>query len=216
MQVIPGELIKIVHANDHSIFRRGIRNVLDRDPRFSLVGEAENGRQLLEILKDLRPDIIILNLQMPVMDGFQTLPLLKKEYPHIKVLILSMYNDPSIICQLIGLGANGYIHKESKPEEIIAALLALHTGWLVVNDTLLHALNETDKFKKQGLPFYFNEKEISILQLLKSGYTDKEIAERVDLTHRTVLAIIDRLKTVTGAESAAALLKYADKIPTSP
>jgi DNA-binding NarL/FixJ family response regulator len=198
--------IKVMIVDDHSIFRAGIRNSLAGKPRISIIGEAENGLDLLQQIEHLQPDVITLNIQMPVMDGIETLPLLKRKYPGIKVLVISMHSGAAIICRMIELGANGYLTKDVGSDEIYKAILAFEEHWFYVNDTVIDALAAFKKPADQQ-PVSFSNKEIQVAQLLSEGLAEAGIAEQVDLARRTVSVMIDRLlvktRTATRQELAA-------------
>src|SRR5580700_6422997 len=98
--------IKVVIADDHALFRAGVKTALSIKKDVELIAEADNGMQLLNLLRHLEPDVVLLDIQMPIMDGIQTLPEIRKDHPHVKVIILSMHNDHSMISKLMEIGAN--------------------------------------------------------------------------------------------------------------
>lgn len=114
--------IKVVICDDHTIFRQGIKAALSQTPDIEIIGEAENGMRLLQLLKHTAPDIVLLDINMPVMDGFATLPSIKKLYPGIKVIVLSWNNDISWVTAMINLGANTYLTKDDDAGNIIEAI----------------------------------------------------------------------------------------------
>jgi DNA-binding NarL/FixJ family response regulator len=116
------EFIKVVICDDHTIFRQGIRAALSQTPDIEIIGEAENGMRLLQLLKHTTPDIVLLDINMPVMDGFATLPNIKKLYPDIKVIVLSWNNDLTWVTSMINLGASTYLTKDDDAENIIEAI----------------------------------------------------------------------------------------------
>src|SRR5262245_18390788 len=126
--------IKIILCDDHKLFRWGVRNALSRRKEIEIISEAENGQDLLDQLETLRPDLVIMGISMPVMDGIHTLPILRKKYPALKVIILSMHNDHSVICRAIELGANTYLTKEADSEEIYQAIIGCSKTWLYINE----------------------------------------------------------------------------------
>lgn len=207
----PEQRIKIIITDDHRLFRTGVRNGLANKRGIEIIGEAENGQDLLQKLEYLKPDIIILNIQMPVMDGLTTLPILKKRYPAIKVIILSMHSDPSVICRMIELGANTYLTKDAGSDEIYETILVCHKNWFFINHTVRNAIINKKIERQTGSAHTFTEKEIRILKLLYKGEKTKEIGVEVDLSYRTVEAIIDKLKTKTGCKSIEALIEFAVK-----
>ena len=181
-----------------------------------MVAEAENGMQLLNLLKHIQPDVVLLDIQMPIMDGLTTLPEIKKLYPDIKVIMLSMHNDHSMISRMMEIGANSYLTKESDSETIYDAIRTCHEQEFFFNEltnkALLNGLR-TKRNVEASMPqdVQLNDKEITILKLMCEEKSTKEIADIVDLSPRTVEAIRDKLKTKTGVKSMAGLVMYAVK-----
>lgn len=120
------EPIKVAIADDHVLFRAGVKSALSVNKDIKMIAEADNGMQLLTVLKHVQPDVILLDIQMPVMDGISTLPEIKKLYPDIKVIMLTMHNDHSMISKLMELGANSYLTKNSDSEIIYQAIKTVH------------------------------------------------------------------------------------------
>ena len=207
--------IKVAIADDHALFRAGVRTSLMGRKDVELIAEADNGMQLLNLLKHIEPDVILLDIQMPIMDGIQTLPEIRKLYPHIKVIILSMHNDHSMISKLMEIGANSYLTKNSDSENIYQAIKTCYEQEFYFNELTNKALLSGLRTKRTepGSPQEINlsDKEITILNLMCEEKTTKEIADIVEISPRTVEAIRDKLKTKTGAKSMAGLVMYALK-----
>lgn len=207
--------IKVAIADDHALFRAGVRTSLMGRKDVELIAEADNGMQLLNLLKHIEPDVILLDIQMPIMDGIQTLPEIRKLYPHIKVIILSMHNDHSMISKLMEIGANSYLTKNSDSETIYQAIKTCYEQEFFFNELTNKALLSGLRTKRTepGTPQDINlsDKEITILKLMCEEKTTKEIADIVEISPRTVEAIRDKLKTKTGAKSMAGLVMYALK-----
>ena len=122
MQTADHEPIRVIITDDHALYRAGVKTSLSFRKRIKVIGEAENGLRLLELLKTVQPDVILLDIQMPVMDGMATLPEVKRLFPDIKVIILSFMDDQSMITKVMELGANAYLPKTSDPEVIFEAI----------------------------------------------------------------------------------------------
>ncbi len=200
--------IKIIHVDDHSLFRHGVKMCLDRYPDIEMIDQAENGLDLLNKLVYKQPVIVILNISMPVMNGLETLPILKQRYPGIKVIMLSMHNDPGVICKFMELGASSFLTKEMGCEQIYQAIIGCHKNWIYINDVVRHALIKTYPNSPLSAAYFFTEKDTRILKLLSQGEDIKAIGDEVDLNSKTVSAIIDRLKTKTDTNSVEGLLAY--------
>lgn len=206
------EKIKIILTDDHRIFRQGVRKSLEEKKDLEILAEAENGLDLLEKLEQHKPDMIILNLNMPVMNGLETLPKLKQKYPGIKVIMLTMYDDPKFICKMITLGANAYFTKAADPEEIYKGILYLRHNWFYITDLIVNAIQQTSPtYLKNGKPG-FNPRELQILRLLTAGNTVNEIASEIELSERTIEAIIYRIKDKAEVQSLDELVKYAEEM----
>lgn len=211
-----GNAIKIIIADDHVLFRAGVKTALSSKKDVRLIGEADNGQQLIHLLKHLQPDIILLDIQMPIMDGITTLPEIKKLYPYIRIIMLTMHNDHSMISKLMELGANAYLTKNSDSEVIYEAIKTCYTNEYYFNDLTNKALLDGLRTKRNNDNFVNTEvkltdKEKHILRLICEEKSTKEIADMVDLSPRTVEAIRDKLKSKTGAKSMAGLVMYAIK-----
>ena len=210
-----GSAIKVAIADDHALFRAGVRTALSQKNDVELIAEADNGMQLLNLLKHIDPDVILLDIQMPIMDGIQTLPEIKKLRPNAKVIILSMHNDHSMISKLMEIGANSYLTKNSDSETIYQALKTCYEQEFFFNELTNKALltglrtRRSDPYSHQEVDL--SDKEVRVLKLMCEEKTTKEIADIVDISPRTVEAIRDKLKTKTGAKSMAGLVMYAVK-----
>jgi len=212
----PGNVIKVAIADDHILFRAGVKTALSMKKDLKVLAEADNGMQLLNLLKHIQPDVILLDIQMPIMDGITTLPEIKKLYPEIKVIMLTMHNDHSMISKLMELGANAYLTKNSDSEVIYEAIKTTYEQEFYFNALTNKALIDGLRMKRStdaGMPadVKLTEKEIQILKLMCEEKSTKEIADLVDLSPRTVEAIRDKLKSKTGAKSVAGLIMYAVK-----
>src|SRR6266513_3441382 len=132
--------IKVAIADDHALFRAGVKTALLGKKDVELIAEADNGMQLLNLLKHIEPDVILLDIQMPIMDGITTLPEIKRLYPGIKVIMLSMHNDHSMISRMMEIGANSYLTKESDSETIYQAIRTCYQQEFFFNDLTNKAL----------------------------------------------------------------------------
>src|SRR6187431_2241761 len=212
------EPIKVLITDDHVLYRAGVKTALSAKKDVKVIAEADNGMHLLNMLKMIQPDVILLDIQMPVMDGIGALPEIKKNWPHIKVIMLTMMDDHSMITKLMELGANSYLSKTSDSEIIYEAIKTCFEQEYYFNSLTNKALLTNLKQKNEITPqkilqadARLNEKEITILKLMCEEKSTKEIAEAVDLSPRTVEAIRDKLKVKTGAKSTAGLIMYAVK-----
>jgi DNA-binding NarL/FixJ family response regulator len=210
--------IKVLITDDHVLYRAGVKSALSVKKDVKVIAEADNGMHLLNMLKMIQPDVILLDIQMPVMDGIAALPEIKKNWPHIKVIMLTMMDDHSMITKLMELGANSYLSKTSDSEVIYEAIKTCFEQEYYFNALTNKALLTNLKTKNNMTPqkmiqaeANLNDKEVLILKLMCEEKSTKEIADIVELSPRTVEAIRDKLKVKTGAKSTAGLILYAVK-----
>lgn len=213
-----GNVINVIIADDHVLYRAGVKAALSTKKDIKVIAEADNGSHLLMLLKAIHPDVILLDIQMPIMDGIATLAELKKLYPEIKVIMLTMMDDHSMITRLMELGANSYLTKTSDSEIIYEAIKTCHEQEYYFNALTNKALLNNLRQKHPVLPekiaqeeARLSEKEITVLKLMCEEKSTREIAQAVELSPRTVEAIRDKLKTKTGSKSTAGLIMYAVK-----
>jgi DNA-binding NarL/FixJ family response regulator len=189
-EVIKEGVIKIIIADDHVLFRAGVKNALSAKKDIKFIGEAENGSHLLHLLKGIRPDVILLDIQMPVMDGMATLPEIKKLYPEIKVIMLTMMDDQSMIIKLMELGANSYLTKMSDSEIIYETIKTCYEKEFCFNSLTNRALLNNLHQKSTSVNLqqeYANprEKEIILPGLISEEKSNDKIRERVDVSARS-------------------------------
>ena len=212
------EPIKVIIADDHVLYRAGVKTALSTKKDVKIIGEADNGMHLLNMLRMIPVDVILLDIQMPIMDGIATLPEIKKLYPNIKIIMLTMMDDHSMITKLMEIGANSYLTKTSDSEIIYEAIKTCFEQEYYFNSLTNKALltnlkqrNEVPAHRIMQQEANLNDKETLILKLMCEEKSTKEIADIVDLSPRTVEAIRDKLKVKTGARSTAGLIMYAVK-----
>jgi DNA-binding NarL/FixJ family response regulator len=212
------EPIKVIICDDHVLYRAGVKTALSAKKDVKVIAEADNGMHLLHLLKAIPADVILLDIQMPIMDGIATLPELKKLHPDTRIIMLTMMDDHSMITKLMELGANSYLTKTSDSEIIYEAIKTCFDQEYYFNSLTNKALLTNLRQRNMPLPqklvqeeARLNDKEITILKLMCEEKSTKEIAEVVELSPRTVEAIRDKLKVKTGAKSTAGLIMYAVK-----
>lgn len=212
----PNEIVKVIICDDHALFRSGVKIALAHHKDVEIIAEAENGQMLLNTLKAFQPDVILLDITMPILNGIETLPEVKRLYPDVKVIMLTMHNDHSMIAKLMEIGANSYLTKDSDSDTIYEAIITCHKNEYYFNALTNMALIDGLKTKRHSdsglnIDAQLNEKEVHILKLMCEEKSTKEIADMVDLSPRTVEAIRDKLRAKTGAKSMAGLVLFAVK-----
>jgi DNA-binding NarL/FixJ family response regulator len=212
------EPIKVIIADDHVLYRAGVKTALSSKKDIKIIAEADNGMHLLNLIKTIQADVILLDIQMPIMDGITALPEVKKLCPQTKIIMLTMLDDNSMITKLMELGANSYLTKNSDSEVIYEAIKTCFEQEYYFNSLTNKALLSNLKQRNVAAPHHMvtqdvmlNDKETTILRLMCEEKSTKEIADMVDLSPRTVEAIRDKLKVKTGSKTTAGLIMYAVK-----
>jgi len=210
------DIIKVAIADDHKIFRKGVIHSLRPYHNIKFVLEAENGDELIQGVESAKPDIILMDLKMPVKDGIETTKYLNKHFPAIRILILTMYEDERFVGHLMDSGANGYLLKSTDPEEIKQGITdVMRTGFYLnnfVNRVLIKKNYAKQKFNPNlNSEVIISEREKEVLSLVCMEYTAQEIAQKMEISPRTVEAIKDRLMERFGSKNTAGLVFFAVK-----
>ena len=205
--------ITLLLVDDHPLVREGLRSCLVQQKTFDIVGEAIDGQEALREAKSLLPEIILLDINMPGMNGLETARLLKKTVPKSKILILTMHDSKEYISRMVSTGVQGYVLKDSSPSELIAAIEAVHRGekyfsqkisQTVVND---YAKIVRSKGKKGSVEL--SRRESEVLALIAEGMGNKEIAGRLFVSVRTVETHRERIIRKLDIHTIAGLTRYA-------
>lgn len=187
------DTIRVFLCDDHTLFRQGIRKLLELERDIHIVGEAHNGREMLDNLKKASPDIILMDIGMPEMDGVTATYKVKRILPHTNIIILTIYDDEPHIFQAIKAGAMGYLLKDVTCDEFVEAIRRVYKGEALIQPVIatkvLKEFTMLDKRTiKEGDKFYndLTEREKEILRLITLGGTNKEIAQKLTITEKTV------------------------------
>ncbi|OEJ99923.1 response regulator transcription factor [Roseivirga misakiensis] len=183
--------IQVTIADDHKLFREGIRFLLDQMDGISMLQEFGDGMSLLNNLAEKVPDILLLDLDMPEMDGIQTLKVIREGYPSIGIVILTMHSDPKMVSYLMELGANSYLMKDTSPKELEKAIRQVYSEGFyfnkMVSEAMLHGLkNQNPKRPVLKNSATLTSRELEVLELICQEFTAKEMAEKLFISHRTV------------------------------
>jgi DNA-binding NarL/FixJ family response regulator len=208
--------IKIAIADDHKIFRDGIKMSLAAKEDLQMLWEAEDGKDMMHKISIKMPDVLLMDIRMPEMDGINALEIIKKEYGEIKIIVLTMYDDQQMINRVMEMGANAYLTKTTDPEEIYAAILSCVNEEFYFNDLVNNAVMGKLVSRKNVRHIFannkavdFSEKEIKILQLLAADNTTEEISKAIFLSPRTVETIRQNMKIKVNAKTVSGLIMYA-------
>jgi len=207
-------MIKLALADDQALFRRGMAMLLRDMPDVQVVFECSNGEELLTGLKGNDIDIVLLDLEMPVMDGMETMKRIRADHPSVKVIVLSMHHEEKFIVHLMELGANGYVVKTAEPDEIENAVRAVSTSGYhfseMVSRVMLHGLVKKEKLKPTFSDTEpLTERELEVLRLICQELTTTEIAGKLFLSPRTVEGHRNNILLKIGARNTAGIVVYA-------
>ena len=191
--------IKVSIADDHKIFRDGIKMALRDREYLKILWEAEDGRDLMHKLRLKQPDVLLMDIRMPEVDGVNAIGMIRKEYDDIKIIVLTMYDDQEMITKMMEMGANAYLTKTTDPEEIYQAILTCMNDDFYFNDLVNKAVLLKLQHKKAVKQFYpnpvkFSEKELKILKCIAEDKTTEEISKEVFLSPRTIETIRQNMK----------------------
>lgn len=210
------DIIRVAIADDHKIFRKGVIHSLKQYQNIDFILEAENGDELIQGVEEQQPDIVLMDLKMPVRDGIETTKYLNKHFPDIRVLVLTMFEDERFVGHLMESGANGYLLKSTEPAEIRQAIMdVMKTGFYLnnfVNRILIKKNYSKQKFNPNlNAEIAVSDREKEVLNLVCMEYTAQEIAVKMDISPRTVEAIKDRLMERFGVKNSVGLVFFAMK-----
>ncbi len=208
--------LKVAIADDHQIFRSGVILSLKPYSHIKFVLEASNGQELIDGIEKDIPDIVLLDLRMPEMDGIETTKYLNKHYPQIRILILTMFEDERFVGHLMDSGANGYLLKSTDPSEIVQAFADVMENGFYLNNFVNRVLIKKNYAKQKFSPnlnseLTITDKEKEVLSLVCMEFTAQEIAQRMNISPRTVEAIKDRLMERFGVKNSVGLVFFAMK-----
>ncbi len=208
--------IKVAIADDHKIFRKGVILSLRHYSNIKFVLEAENGQELLNNIEEAQPQVVLMDLRMPVKDGIETTKYISRHYPNILVIVLTMHEDEKFVVHLMENGANGYLLKSTDPVEIKKAITDVVLKGYYLNNFVNRILIKKAHAKAKGIPSLNNEleltaKEKEVLLYICMEFTSQEIGEKMNISPRTVESIKDRLMERFGTKNTAGLVFFAVK-----
>ncbi|MEN6413289.1 MAG: response regulator transcription factor [Veillonellales bacterium] len=207
--------IRIIIADDHAVLRSGLKALLNCSPQFEVIGEVGDGLEVLKMVEELTPDVLILDLSMPGMSGVDCLKEIRSRNLSCRVLVLTMYDDEEYIKEVMRAGADGYVLKKSADTELIEGILKIHAGKRYLNETisqtlidsLLHSsVNEPDSRNPYVL---LSIREREVLRFLAQGHTNSEIAKLLSISAKTVDTYRSRVMNKLNVRKKSELVNYA-------
>ncbi len=202
--------IKILLVDDHNIIINGLRSLLEDVDDIIVVSHATNGHKALEIVKSVTVDVVLMDIDMPGMNGIEATKIMKEQYPHIKILILTVHHENSFIRNLMLAGADGYLLKNLSKDDLINAIKKIYNGHKYFSSDITMSLLNSNP-EKQDKPIQFTLREMDVLMLLIDGLTNKEIGKTLFISHKTVDKHRTSLMKKAGVNNIAGLVKFAIK-----
>jgi len=204
--------IRILLVDDHTILREGVRTLLNTQEDMEVVGEAEDGEQAVNLVKKIRPDIVLMDIGLPGINGIEATKRIKRENPEVKVLVLSMHDNEEYIAPVFQAGASGYVLKRLASKELVSALRAVHQGHSILHPALTDTVFKNDSthenlsaLKEDGL----TAREIEVLRLIAKGLTNQQIADELIISIKTVQAHRSNIMEKLDLHDRVELTRYA-------
>lgn len=199
-------MIRLLLADDHAVVRKGLQLFIGYEDNLQLVAEAADGEELLEMINEHEADILLLDLDMPKMNGITALRKIKEIAPDLKIIILTMHPQDIYGKTAMQMGASGYLIKDEEPKKLISAINRVYEGEQVFSEEILTS-------KKKNKPIKLSQREIEVLKLLSTGKSNKEISEELEISDKTVSTYKLRLLNKIGAKSVVDLVNFSTNYP---
>lgn len=209
------EKLRVILADDHTILRDGVRALLANEPDIDVVGEASDGYEVLEQASRLAPDVVVMDMVMPRMDGLAATREVKRRHPEIRILILSMYDDDEYVQQVIKAGASGYVLKRAAADDLVRAIREVHAGASFLHPPIAAKLIQ-DYVRRLGAeeaprraPDALTTREGEVLKLIAEGHTNQEVARALSVSRKTIESHRANIMRKLGLHDVTELVKYA-------
>jgi len=206
--------IRVLLVEDHTIVCKGIRSLLEGKEEIEIVGEAKNGKEAIEKVEKLIPDVVLMDIAMPILNGMEATRQIKKQFPEVKVLVLSMYNNEEYIMNCLKFGALGYMNKQTSPGDLILGINSVYKGEYFISpsfsrEVIQEYLKIIKDIDKEANYKELTNREVEILQLIAEGYSNKEIAKLLYISVKTVETHRTHLMDKLDIHNSVELTKYA-------
>lgn len=220
------ETINLMLVDDHDVVRTGLRSFLETQPGLKVIGEAKNGLEALEQAKESQPDIVLMDITMPDMDGMETTRRMKHLYPECQVLVLTVHSDKQYFMQMLAAGASGYLTKQAAAAELVAAIRAVAVGHVYLQPALARwLLDDYQQMAQQFTPStpgraedkdkdtvsldILSERERQVLELVGEGFNNQDIGKQLELSPKTIARHRERIMKKLNMHSRTELVKFA-------
>ncbi len=209
-----GNQIRVLLADDHRMMREGIRAILEREPDIEVVGEAADGREAVRLATKLCPDVVVMDVSMPLLNGIEATRRIRRDCPEVRVLVLTVHDSQEYVTQLLTAGANGYLVKRAGGQELLRAIHTVARGEVFLYPPIATVVVQdyVQRLQAGGRiaePHKLTSREREVLQLIAEGYTNREIAELLHLSIKTVQSHRSKIMRKLGLHDRGELIKYA-------
>ena len=204
-------MVSVMLVDDHDIFRKGLHTILSRVKHIRILAEAENGRSFLESMKSQRPDVVLMDVRMPIMDGIEATRSALRIDPSVRIIALSMFGEEEYLHSMLDAGASGFLLKNIKKAELVLAIDRVANGQSYYSPELLPFFTRKFVSPTQEQEQYFTPREVEVLQLIAKGMTSQEIGDALFISKRTVEGHKANLIAKTGSKNVLDLLIYSVK-----
>ncbi|WP_405078987.1 response regulator [Paenibacillus chitinolyticus] len=211
--------VRILLADDHAVVRKGLQMFLATQPDLELAGEASDGRQALEMIASLSPDVVLMDLNMPGLNGIEAAEIIKRDHPRVKVIVLTSFSDQDHVLPAVRAGARGYLLKDIEPDELVRAIRRVHAGQVELHPEaagkLMNSIAFAEEVQAAGAASPLEEltkREAQVLKLIASGMSNKEIGEALFISEKTVKThvshVLDKLGLADRTQAAILAVKH--------
>ncbi|WP_159652191.1 response regulator [Vibrio atypicus] len=204
-----GDVIKVVIADDHQVVLDGFMARLQMEPEIEVIGTASNGLEAVEVAKRLMPDVVLMDVSMPIMNGIEATSLIREENPEAKVLMLTMHDNREYIMKVMQVGAVGYMLKEISAEKMVQAIKTVNQGSTYFCESVTQTLFSQEVTPAAKQPNPLSRREEAVLKLVAQGHSSKKVAALLDISYRTVETHRQNIKHKLDLHSTAELATYA-------
>jgi len=204
--------IRVLLADDHAVLRAGLRALLSAEPDIEVVGEAADGQEAVALVERLKPDVVVMDITMPRLDGLRATRQITTHHPEIRVLVLTMHAEEQYLLQVLEAGGSGYVVKNSADRDLLEAIRVVHRGEAFLYPSATRMLLEAYRRSERpgdGREHVLTEREEEVLRLTAEGYSNTEIAQRIYLSPKTVDTYRQRIMEKLGLHHRAELVRYA-------
>jgi DNA-binding NarL/FixJ family response regulator len=207
--------LKIIIVDDHDMFRAGVKVLLSKSNKLEVIAEARNGKEYIDMLQQIQPNVVLMDISMPVMDGIEATRISTQQFPNVKILALSMYGDEEYYFKMVSAGAKGFVLKSSGISELEKAIMEVNNNETYFSQELLRqiiqSLSDTKNKADSGLIKNISKRELEVLVLIGKGLSNEEIAEKLNISVTTVKTHRSNLLSKTECNNTASLVMFGIK-----